>query len=65
MSFYSNRTLSGQVSKDASRHPIEQLINLVVDGHMEELESGGSYVDIIYRLIERIIERSDHTTITW
>lgn len=65
MQFYSNATLSRRVSKDVLRDLIEQLISLLVNRHMEELESGESYVRIINTLVVRIIERSDHTNITW
>ncbi|XP_021935865.1 protein mini spindles isoform X2 [Zootermopsis nevadensis] len=64
MSFYSNSTLSRQVSKDVLCDLIEQLISLLVNKHMEQLESGESYVRIINTLVVRIIERSDHTNIT-
>lgn len=64
MTFYSNGILSCRVSKDVLRDLIEQLITLLVNRHMEELESGESYVRIINTLVVRIIERSDHTNVT-
>lgn len=63
--FYNNSVLSCQVSKDVLRDLVEQLISLLVNGHMEELESGESYIRIINTLVVRVIERSDHTNITW
>ncbi|PNF34800.1 hypothetical protein B7P43_G03732 [Cryptotermes secundus] len=64
LSFYNNSVLSCQVSKDVLRDLVEQLISLLVNGHMEELESGESYIRIINTLVVRVIERSDHTNIT-
>jgi hypothetical protein len=65
LQFYGNGILSCRVSKDVLRDLIEQLITLLVNRHMEELESGESYVRIINTLVVRIIERSDHTNVTW
>lgn len=63
--FYDNSVLSSQVSKDVLRDLVEQLISLLVNGHMEELESGESYIRVINTLVVRVIEHSDHTNITW
>jgi hypothetical protein len=63
--FYNNSVLSRQISKDVLRDLVEQLISLLVNGHMEELEKGGSCIRIINTLVLRIVERSDHTNITW
>jgi hypothetical protein len=65
LQFYSNGILSCRVSKDVLRDLIEQLITLLVNRHMEELESAESYVRIINTLVVRIIEHSDHTNVTW
>jgi hypothetical protein len=62
---YNNSVLSHQVSKDVLRDLVEHLITLLVNGHMGELESGESYIRIINTLVLRVIERSDHTNITW
>jgi len=65
LQFYSNGIVCSRVSKDVLRDLIEQLITLLVNRHVEELESGDSYVRIINTLVVRIIERSDHTNVTW
>ena len=65
LQFYGNNQLSSRVSKDMLRDLTEQLISLLVNGHMEELDNGESYIRIVNTLVVRIIERSDHTNITW
>ncbi|XP_046394021.1 protein mini spindles [Ischnura elegans] len=64
MSLFSHQSLACKVSRDVLRDLIWNLISVLHDGRIEMLNDGVNFCRAINVLVVRIIERSDHTSLT-